>query len=97
MVSTGVKPNTDFLQETGIDRLPNGALLIDEQARTSLNDVYAAGDCATVYHRVRQQQVFIPLATTANKLGRMLGENLTGAKKNVSRNAWLCSSESAGH
>ena len=81
VVCTGVLPNTQFLKNTGIEMLNNGALIIDEQARTSLNDVYAAGDCATVYHRVKQEQVFIPLATTANKLGRMLGENLTGAEK----------------
>ena len=81
VVCTGVLPNTQFLKDTGIDMLPNGALVIDEQARTSLPDVYAAGDCATVYHQVKKEQVFIPLATTANKLGRMLGENLTGAEK----------------
>ena len=81
VVCTGVLPNTQFLKDTGINRLSNGALVIDEQARTSLKDIYAAGDCATVYHRVKQKQDFIPLATTANKLGRMLGENLTGAEK----------------
>ncbi|AMO55037.1 CoA-disulfide reductase [Endozoicomonas montiporae] len=81
IVCTGVLPNTQFLKDTGINMLPNGALVIDDQARTSLPDIYAAGDCATVYHRIRQEQVFIPLATTANKLGRMLGENLTGAEK----------------
>ena len=81
VVCTGVLPNTQFLKETGVEMLSNGALVIDDQARTSLKEVYAAGDCATVYHRVKQEQVFIPLATTANKLGRMLGENLTGAKK----------------
>lgn len=81
VVCTGVLPNTQFLKDTGINRLSNGALVIDDQARTSLKDIYAAGDCATVYHRVKQEQVFIPLATTANKLGRMLGENLTGAEK----------------
>lgn len=81
VVSTGVRPNTEFLQSTGMEMLPNGAIVIDDQARTSVEGIYAAGDCATVYHRVRQEQVFIPLATTANKLGRMLGENLTGAEK----------------
>ena len=81
VVSTGVSPNTAFLKETGMDMLSNGAIVIDHQARTSIEGIYAGGDCATVYHRVKQEQVFIPLATTANKLGRMLGENLTGAEK----------------
>ncbi|MBY5981830.1 CoA-disulfide reductase [Ferrimonas balearica] len=81
VVATGVRPTTEFLADTGIERLANGAIVIDEQGRTSLPDVYAAGDCATVWHRVRQQAVYIPLATTANKIGRLVGENLCGAEK----------------
>ncbi|MBY5922588.1 CoA-disulfide reductase [Ferrimonas balearica] len=81
VVATGVKPNTEFLTNTGIERLGNGAIVIDEQGRTSLPDTYAAGDCATVWHRVRQEAVYIPLATTANKIGRLVGENLCGAEK----------------
>lgn len=81
VVATGVKPNTEFLASTGIERLGNGAIVIDQQGRTSLSNVYAAGDCATVWHRLRQQAVYIPLATTANKIGRLLGENLCGGAK----------------
>ena len=29
-------------------------------------------------HRVRKENVYIPLATTANKIGRVVGENLAG-------------------
>lgn len=81
VVATGVRPNTEFLADTGIERLANGAIVIDEQGRTSLADTYAAGDCATVWHSVRQEAVYIPLATTANKIGRLVGENLCGAQK----------------
>lgn len=79
VVCTGVRPNTDFLEDTGIERLANGALVVDRQGRTSLPEVWAAGDCATVWHSVKQQQVYVPLATIANKLGRLVGENLAGA------------------
>jgi NADPH-dependent 2,4-dienoyl-CoA reductase/sulfur reductase-like enzyme len=41
--------------------------------RSSLANVWSAGDCASVWH-VKQQQVYVPLATIANKLGRMVGE-----------------------
>lgn len=37
--------------------------------------------CASVWHSVKQQQVYVPLATIANKLGRMVGENLAGAEQ----------------
>lgn len=57
VVCTGVKPNTDFLAEAGFERLANGALVADRQGRTSVANVWAAGDCATVWHSVKQQQV----------------------------------------
>lgn len=78
VVATGVRPNTKFLQSTGIKMLPNGAILIDEEGRTSVEDIYAAGDCATVPHMLKDSPAYIPLATTANKLGRIVGENLAG-------------------
>lgn len=78
VISTGVRPNTAFLKDTGIEMLPNGALVIDEFGKTSIDSIYSAGDCATVYHRVRKENVYIPLATTANKIGRIVGENLAG-------------------
>ncbi|WP_300356452.1 CoA-disulfide reductase [Fusobacterium sp.] len=80
VVATGVRPNTAFLKDTGIEMLPNGALVIDEHGKTSIDSIYSAGDCATVYHRVREENVFIPLATTANKIGRVVGENLAGVE-----------------
>ena len=78
VIATGVRPNTAFLKDTGIKMLANGALIIDEYGQTSIDSVYSAGDCATVYHLVRKENVFIPLATTANKIGRVVGENLAG-------------------
>ena len=80
VIATGVRPNTAFLKDTGIKMLANGALIIDEYGQTSIDSVYSAGDCATVYHLVREENVFIPLATTANKIGRIVGENLAGVK-----------------
>lgn len=80
VVATGVRPNTAFLKDTGIEMLPNGALVIDEHGKTSIDSIYSAGDCATVYHLVREENVFIPLATTANKIGRVVGENLAGVE-----------------
>lgn len=78
VVAVGVKPNTAFLQNTGITMLKNGAIAIDGHGQTSLPDIYAAGDCASVWHLVKGENVYIPLATTANKIGKIIGENLGG-------------------
>jgi NADPH-dependent 2,4-dienoyl-CoA reductase/sulfur reductase-like enzyme len=45
---------------------------------TSIPDIYSAGDCAEVYHLVLERNVYIPLGTTANKQGRVAGENIAG-------------------
>ena len=79
VMAIGVKPNTSFIKNTDIKTLPNGAIIVDEYGKTSVNDIYAAGDCATIQNIVTGQDSYVPLATGANKLGRIVGENLAGA------------------
>ena len=79
VLTAGVRPNTAFLKETGIEMLRNGALVIDNEGRTSIDDIYAAGDCASINHLLKSEPAYVPLATVANKMGRIIGENLAGA------------------
>ncbi len=79
VIATGFKPNTAFLEGTGIKMLKNGAIVVNRRGETSVADIYAAGDCATVPHMIDNADVYIPLATGANKLGRVVGENMAGA------------------
>lgn len=78
ILATGVKPNTDFLKSDEIKMLKNGALIVDSYGRTSVEDVYSAGDCATINNLITGKEAYVPLATGANKLGRIVGENLAG-------------------
>lgn len=78
VMCAGVVPATDFLRGSGIKLARNGAIVTDRQMRTSLEDVYAAGDCATVYHRLTREDFFLPLGTVANKCGRIAGGNMSG-------------------
>lgn len=80
VIATGFKPNTEFLHDSGMQMLANGAIVVDKKGQTSLQDIYAAGDCATVPHMLTNEDVYIPLATGANKLGRVAGENMAGGK-----------------
>ena len=45
VLSVGVRPNTAFLQDTGIEMF-KGTILVNDKLQTSLNDVYSVGDCA---------------------------------------------------
>ena len=79
ILAVGFTPNTQFLKGQ-LDTLENGAIIIDKFGQTSQPDVFAAGDCATVPHRLADNQ-YIPLATYANKLGRLIGSNIVSDKK----------------
>jgi NADPH-dependent 2,4-dienoyl-CoA reductase/sulfur reductase-like enzyme len=45
---------------------------------TAVEGVWAAGDCTSVLHLVTGKRAYIPLGTTANKQGRVAGENIAG-------------------
>ena len=79
--AVGVRPNTAFLKDSGIEMIGNGAIVIDDHMRTNLPDIYSAGDCATVNHRVTGKVKYIPLATNANKQGKLIAEILAGKDK----------------
>lgn len=78
LVAAGIVPNTEFLKDTDIHMARNGAIVVDREMRTSLPNIYSAGDCATVYHRIMEEDYFIPLGTNANKCGRIAGSNMAG-------------------
>ena len=78
IVAAGFVPNTSFLNDQ-LELLGNGAIKIDTYGRTSQKDVFAAGDCASIPHRILGD-IYLPLATTANKMGRIVGVNLSGVQ-----------------
>jgi len=73
----GTRPASEFCEDS-LDTLGNGAIQIDRHGRTSAEDIYAAGDCASVYHRILDRNVYFPLGSTANKMGRISGLNMAG-------------------
>ncbi|MUK90345.1 CoA-disulfide reductase [Ornithinibacillus sp. L9] len=78
LVAIGVRPNTRFLNDTGIHMNKQGAIHVNAYMQTSIENIYAAGDCATHYHIIKQLDDHIPLGTTSNKQGRIAGANMAG-------------------
>ncbi len=78
VVAVGVRPATAFLKASGIAMLPNGAIVVDHAGRTSLAEVFSAGDCASIPLLIDGSPAWAPLATGANKLGRVVGDNMAG-------------------
>jgi len=78
IISIGVKPNTDFALTGGIQLGRSGAIAVNERMQTNIRHVFAAGDCAEAKSRITNKATYLPLGTTANKQGRIAGDNATG-------------------
>jgi NADPH-dependent 2,4-dienoyl-CoA reductase/sulfur reductase-like enzyme len=78
VVATGVKPNVELAEKLGLKLGETGAIWTDSRMKTSMENVYAAGDCAETRHMISGKRVWIPLAPPGNKMGYVAGVNISG-------------------
>jgi NADPH-dependent 2,4-dienoyl-CoA reductase/sulfur reductase-like enzyme len=78
LVGTGVRPRTTLAADAGVELGATGAIATDRYRETNVPDVYAAGDCAEADHVVTGDPVYVPLALTANRHGRAVGQTVAG-------------------
>jgi NADPH-dependent 2,4-dienoyl-CoA reductase/sulfur reductase-like enzyme len=81
ILATGLRPNVEIAVEGGVEVGRTGAIRVDEHMETNLPGVFAAGDCAEAPHLVTGRPAYIPLGTTANKMGRVAGANAAGRRE----------------
>lgn len=75
----GFKPNTT-LGDGKLETFKNGAFLVNEKQETSIKDVYAIGDCATVYDNATSDTDYIALASNAVRSGIIAAHNACGTE-----------------
>lgn len=80
IMAAGIRPNTDFLTDSGIEMF-RGTIMVDHTMKTSLEDVYAAGDCVMVTNRITGKPQWSPMGSSANMEGRTLAQILSGKEK----------------
>lgn len=78
ILAAGVRPSVELARAAGVALGPTGAIAVDSRQRTSVPHIWAAGDVAEAHHRVTGRPAWVPLGTTANKQGKVAGENLGG-------------------
>lgn len=81
LLAAGLRPNVEIAAEAGVHLGPTGAIRVTDCMETNLGSVYAAGDCAETTHVVTGRPVYIPLGTTANKMGRVAGACAAGGRE----------------
>lgn len=78
VVATGIKPEVSLAKAAGVELGPTGAISVSPAMETSIQDIYACGDCSEQYHLITGKPVWRPLGSTANKTGRIAGDAATG-------------------
>ncbi|MBK5293666.1 MAG: FAD-dependent oxidoreductase [Acidobacteriia bacterium] len=81
VLATGLRPNVELAANAGIELGRTGAIRVSDHMETSFGGIYAAGDCAEAMHLVAGRPMWIPLGTTANKMGRVAGACAAGARE----------------
>jgi len=85
IVAIGVSPNTKLAQEAGIQTGSLGGIRVtDKMLADGSESVFAAGDCCELRNIVTKKPMYVSLATTASKTGRIAGENAAGGNTSFS-------------
>lgn len=77
ILSTGVRPQTELAESIGC-KMGKFAIEVDDHMETSIENVYAAGDCVQVTNAITGEITLSPLGTTAVRQGIILAKHLTG-------------------
>ncbi|MCS7121884.1 MAG: FAD-dependent oxidoreductase [Archaeoglobaceae archaeon] len=77
ILAVGMRPNSEIAKKI-VKLGKKNAIKTDSRMRTSLENVFAAGDCAEVINIVTGKPDWIPLAAPANKTGYVAGVNMAG-------------------
>ncbi|MFA5866115.1 MAG: FAD-dependent oxidoreductase [Phycisphaerae bacterium] len=76
VIAVGVRPNVGWLKDSGItiDR----GLMIDQRTRTSIENVYAGGDCAQGQELISGSRMVLATIPIAAEMGTVAGFNMAG-------------------
>lgn len=78
ITAVGVRPNVELIKEAGGE--VSRGIVIDAGGRTTLPDVYAAGDCAESFDVASGTKKILALLPNASFQGRIAGVNMAGGE-----------------
>ena len=76
IVAVGVRPNTELVADAG-GKVERG-IITDLTQKTTLDDVYAAGDCTVSYDASSDTEKILALLPNAYMQGEVAGRNMAG-------------------
>lgn len=83
VVAAGVVPRSGLLTKHGAQALPNGALVVDDACRTSLEHVHACGACVALPRFWTEKPAWIPQATLVDRTSQVAGSAAAGGSDRI--------------
>ncbi len=93
-IAIGLNFNTEFLRGSGIELTENGSIVVDEQMRTNVDNVYAAGDVTYFYDQILGEQAQNGAWGSAKEQGSIAASNMvydTGGDGDEASFHWVSS------
>ena len=81
IMAVGVRPESNLAKDAGLTLGTRGCIAVDETMRTSDPSIFAVGDAVEVTDFVSGRKVFVPLASPANRQGRIAADNICGGNE----------------
>jgi NADPH-dependent 2,4-dienoyl-CoA reductase/sulfur reductase-like enzyme len=78
---TGVRPNTSLAESMGVKLGPLGGISVNNTMETSIDGVYAVGDCIEMFDSLTGKPLLLPVGSVAARAGRQAGVSVVGGKK----------------
>ncbi|KXB04148.1 hypothetical protein AKJ47_00420 [candidate division MSBL1 archaeon SCGC-AAA261G05] len=78
ILAVGVEPEVELAKNAGIEIGETGGIKTDQHTCTSIDEIYAAGDCAESFSPITNQPILSQFATTAIRMGKVAGTNAAG-------------------
>lgn len=80
VMAIGVMPETALVKGADLEIGETGAIKVDQNYKTSDDDIYAVGDAIEVYNSLTHSKVKLSLAGPAQKQARSVADHINGKK-----------------
>lgn len=90
-VTVGVKPRIELAAASGIETARG--ILVDERLRTSIDSIFAAGDCAELRKAPAGRRPVEPVWYVGKMQGAVVGKNICGADSTYDPGLWYNSAK----
>lgn len=82
ILGLGIRPDTTVVKDAGIECNKTGHIVANDHLETSVENIWAAGDSVQVCNPILEGQYWtVPLAGPANRMGRMVADNIAGMQR----------------